>query len=64
MGARPAGADDIAQKMQVQRDYAENKHTKSIGGKYGQNQGNRNRSKDVVEQGVVVLAIIPRTGSA
>jgi hypothetical protein len=32
MGARPAGADDIAQKMQVQRDYAENKHTKSIGG--------------------------------
>lgn len=64
IGARPAGADDIAQKVQVHRDKAENKHTQSIGRKYGQDQGNRDRSKDVVEQRVVVLAVIPRAGSA
>jgi hypothetical protein len=36
IGARPAGADDIAQKVQVHRDNAENKHTQSIARKYGQ----------------------------
>jgi hypothetical protein len=64
IGARPAGADDIAQKVQVHRDKAEKEHTQSIGRKYGQNQGDRDRGKDVVEQRVVVLAVIPRAGSA
>jgi hypothetical protein len=58
------GADDIAQKVQVHRDKAEKKHTQSIGRKYGQDQGNRDRSKDIVEQRVVELAVIPRIGSA
>jgi len=64
IGARPARADDIAQKVQVHRDKAENKHTQSIRRKYGQDQGDCHRSKDVVEQRVVVLAVIPRAGSA
>jgi hypothetical protein len=50
--------------MQVHRDKAENKHTQSLDCKYGQDQGDRNRSKDVVKQRVVVLAVIPRVGSA
>jgi hypothetical protein len=50
--------------VQVHRDKPEDKHTQSIGRKYGQNQRDRDRSKDVVEQRVVVLAIIPRAGSA
>ena len=36
IGARSARADHIAQKMQVHRNKADNKHTQSIGREYGQ----------------------------
>jgi hypothetical protein len=64
IGTRPAGAEDIAQKMQVHRHKAQNKHTQSICRKYGQDQGDRDRSKNIVEQRVVVLAVVPRVESA
>jgi hypothetical protein len=63
VSATPARAYDVAKEVKVHGKKADGEHAEAIGGEERQDQRNGNRRKDTMQQGVVVLAVVPRAGS-
>ena len=59
ISAGPAGADHVAQEVNVRDDKADDEHTYAPYREERQRQRNRYRRRETMEQRVVVLPVVP-----
>jgi hypothetical protein len=63
VSAGPARPDNVAEEMKVNGKDPDGEQAEAFGGEERHDQWNGNGRQDTVEQSVVVLAVVPRTGT-